>query len=150
MSGKLLGSQLEKQIRHGIRRDNQAFHSVNSADTSQAHRKPSAFPTYRVILDVTVDAQADPLGEVEGSIDPTQPNATICLWSARQKRWVQSNKRLAVANASDTEYPVDNIAWAVPQSGIYLLGGCPVEVSNRADPPWLVTLQEEQAPEVTP
>lgn len=132
--GKLLGPVLERQIRDLIRADMAAHLSLAQRHNNQRrHIEPNS---YRIILDDTVAAQTDPLAVVTGSIDPLAPNATVCRWSTRRKRYVQTSKRLAVCNTSDTEYPVDNAAWAIYQAGHYELAGCPVEIANRPAPPW--------------
>lgn len=137
--GRLISPEFERQIRETVAEKLSSHLSVHEARRGQTLRRESAFVTYKVILDVTVPAISSPLAEVEGSTDPSQPNATICVWSARRRRWVQSGKRLACANDSDTEYSANNTAWAIPQAGVYFLGGCPEPVPNRPTPPWKET-----------
>jgi len=132
--GKTIGPSLENQMRivHGKVLGKDANIAARPAGPREPN--PVKHPTYRVIIDTAIAANADPLGEPPGST--TIDNCTVLERNTATNRYRQTKRRLALSNESEEAYAADDAAWAVWQDGRYIVTGCPVPISDRPAPPW--------------
>ncbi len=108
--------------------------STESIETAPGVRVGGFKPT-AVILDATL-AAADFLAVPGGSVDPAEPNATVCLWSAADGKYTQTERRLAVSNHSSSAHAIDTAGAALWIDGHYWFFGDCDPLSSRPTPPW--------------
>ena len=133
--GNLLSDAALAQVYDVIRH----FHRTERVSTehqeTQRGRIPSRFPIHAVILDEDLDG-AMFLSVGTGSADLAEPNATICDYDSKTRKYTQTKKRIAVTNHSATDHVIDTPGAAIPVNGHYWFFGDCDPMFDRPAPPW--------------
>ncbi len=136
--GNLLSDELLAPLLDAVFRDKRNHRTTTEAAEEPRRRLTSRFPTHAVILDETLNAPLSFLAEPTGSIDPAEPNATVCAWSKEDEKYTQTERRLAVSNHSTTDHAKDTPGAAIFINGHYWFFGDCDPMTSRPVPPWSV------------
>jgi len=132
----LISEELLSQIQSLIKDSIQASRRTEDDQPEQNKRFTSRFPTHAVILDTGLAAASSFLSSPTGSIDPNEPNATICEVDSATGEYTQTDRRLAVANHSTESHALNTPGAAISINGHYwFFGDCNI-VTSRPTPPW--------------
>ena len=135
MDGLLISPALEKQIRRVVRDWLTAHWNVNEMMQSRQVRQPSRFRPRAVITDAAISGP-NFLDTPAGSIDPSQPNATVCRMNPDTGKYEQTSDRLAVAVFVAHDVEADTPGVAIPVDGMYWLFAACEPMTDRPTPPW--------------
>lgn len=134
-TGNLLSDGLLKQVLAVVKNYLKTHNVTVEHDEPRNPRQATRFKTHAVILDEAL-AGTSFLSAPTGSIDPVEPNATICEVDITTGTYTQTEDRLAVANHSATDHAVDTPGAAIPIDGHFWFFGDCDPVADRPDPPW--------------